>query len=185
MQSTHARKRLPLALGLALALVVPGSALAVESSSATSETLTIQAQITLTGIPASIAYGSGLGGDTLSAGMPSVQVSTNNPSGYTFDWSATDLTASGGTIASTQRRLLADNGFCEPTQSTLGCWIDVVYRSGGSNAYPGPAGFRDVIANNEVAATDTYSLTLSVVISAAQVPGNYTGTATFFATTNP
>ena len=167
---------------VAAALLAAPAAYAVEQSSVISESLTVQAQLTMTGVPASIAYGTGLAGDTLSSGF-TVVITTNNPTGYHFDVAASDF-AGGGGIASTQRRFLVDNGACDPSQAVLGCWISPTWRSGGSNAYGGPAGTRVVLANNETTAADTYGMTLRVVLPSGATPGAYTGSATFYATTN-
>lgn len=94
------------AVALCAALVLPGASLA--STSTATETLTVQSQLTLTGVPASIAYGSGLGGTTLTGPAITANVTSNNGTGYAFTVASNNLTnGTGSSITATARRLLA------------------------------------------------------------------------------
>jgi hypothetical protein len=163
-----------------LALALPGAALGVSASSA--ETLTVQSQTTLTGVPASIAYGSGLGGTTLSASALSIGISTNAATGYTFSVSATNLTSSAGSIQSTNRLFLVS-----ATCDAAGCTVGSKWKTAPGGSYTGPAGTAETIStsasNNSTA--HSYSVTPKVAIPSGALAGDYTGTLTFAAVANP
>lgn len=174
------------ALTLALTLAIPASTLAI--SQASSETLTVTSTISLTGVPASLAYGSGLGGATLTAPNFSATGITNNVAGAKFTVQATDLsrTGGGGTIASTARRLRVT---LAQAPAPPGASVTAPYNAAApGGAYPGPAGTASQIAN-VTQATDSAGVVLSVdasvVVPANAVPGAYTGTMTFSFTDNP
>lgn len=159
-----------LALAAAMALALPGAALGVSSTA--SETLTVQAQVTLTGVPASLAYGSGLGGATLTAPTFTASVSTNNPSGATFAVVASDLTNGANQIAASNRAFKLS-----PTGAPI--------------AYTGPAGTKQTLKtwaepiDGQTAASGQMPVTASVAVPAGAIPGAYTGSVTFHADVNP
>jgi len=163
-----------------LALAVPGAALGVSSTA--TETLTVQDQTTLTGVPASIAYGSGLGGTTLAASALSIGISTNAATGYTFSVSASNLTATAGTIQSTNRLFLVS-----ATCDSAGCSVGSKWKTAPGGTYSGPAGTAETIATSSMNNTTAHSYTVTpkVAIPSGALAGNYTGTVTFAAVANP
>jgi hypothetical protein len=155
-------------VAVALVLALPSVSLA--ASSTATETLTVQSQVTITGVPASIAYGSGLGGTTLSSSPMSIVVTTNNPTGLTFSAAATKLTGStwGGNIAVTNRSFTVNGGapiaytVAESAKQTLKTF---------ATATDATAGAMTVVSR--------------VAIPASAAPDSYAGSVTFHADVNP
>lgn len=146
------------------------------------ETLTVSPTSTLTGIPASIAYGSALAGaDAVSPSFATVTASTNNVTGFSVSWSATDLTGS-GTIPSTARSIqLASVGAGCATVGALSG-----YTTSPGKLYTGPANTAQSFVVSTVAGScNITTLRLHVAVPALAVSGNYTGTSTFAISENP
>jgi hypothetical protein len=173
------RRSLTLAVLVTALLVSPTLA----ASSTSTETLTVLPTTTLTGVPASIAYGSGIGGATLTSGSPfTMTATTNSATGLNVTWAASDLTGS-GTIAAQNNRYL------QMTSPGAGC-SSVGALSGYSTApgkvYSGVANSQQSIVTVASAASCAIAgVTLRVIIPAAATPGAYTGSTTFTATENP
>ena len=169
-----------LVAALSLVLSVAGTTLAASQSSSASESLTINSTISLVGVPASLSYGSGLGGETRTAPQFTITATTNNPTGLSGTITASNLTSNGNSIAATQRRFLASapnvgEGWTLDGGSTG--WI-----TAPGKAYPG-----SVMPWFAAAAAGSFSpkLTPSVVVPVAAVPGTYTGTLTISVSENP
>lgn len=167
-------------VGFALVLALPS--LALGASSTATETLTVQDQTTLTGVPASIAYGSGLGGTTLSGAALSIGISTNAATGYTFTVAATNLTATSGTIQSTARLFLVS-----ATCDSAGCTVPTKWKTAPGGSYSGPAGTAETVGSSSANNTSahTYAVTPKVAVPSGALSGSYTGTVTFAAVANP
>lgn len=174
MKDNRARKRLgpisTLFAVLAIASVGASPALAASTSATSSESLTVAASISLSGVPATIAYPSVTAGQTAVAPEFTAAVSSNNATGWTFAVNATDLTAGTLVIVKTQR---------EYTVSGTG----FTATGGGSpTAYPG-GDF--TLASRTTGGANNVFVTSRVVVPAAAAPGAYTGSAVFTASTNP
>ena len=75
-------------------LAMPSLALA--DSATSNETLTIEASITMTGVPATIDYGSGAPGDRLQAGSFTIHTQTNSYTGATLTTNGLGFDVGGG-----------------------------------------------------------------------------------------
>lgn len=183
---THVKKvrAAIVALTLALTLAIPASTFAVSSTS--TETLSVLSTTTMTGVPASLAYGSGLGGATLSAPEAHIAVATDNPTGANLSVQASDMarTGGGGTIASTARRVRLS--FSGTTAGWTATAPYVLNAAAPGNPYPGPANFSSQLANSTTATSGLIvDTTMSIVLPAGAVPGSYTGSVVFTLATNP
>jgi hypothetical protein len=162
-------------LAAVLTLTTAGQALAGSVQQNTAETLSVLSTATLTGVPASYAYGSGLAGDLRQGPSFTVTASTNNPTGGTIYWQTTDFTRTGGggTILATARRLQFN---AVPANCTLtsGPWL-----TAPGKAYTGIASTDNAICTAALAGTYVLdTVVLGVVIPAGANPGAYTGTTT-------
>lgn len=181
---TYAKKGRAAIVALALMLMLPTATFAVEATS--TETLTVQSTITMTGVPASLAYGSGLGGATLSAPEIHIALATNNFSGANLAVRASDLARTGGngTIASTARRVRISFSGTSTGWTATAPYVNNAAAPG--NAYPGPANATSQLANGTQATSGlVVDTVMSVVVPAGAVPGTYTGSVTFVFTDNP
>lgn len=170
-------------------LALPGTTLAASQSSSTAQTLTVNSTVTLTGVPASVNYGSGLGGVTLSgpANSTSIVGQTNNPTGLDLTVSFSDLarTGGGGTIVATANRLTVS-----ASTTSADCGASSPFASATTAAYAGPAGTAWTICSRSSAGSSTFAgsgktWTYQLDVPAAAVPGTYTGTATWSAVEKP
>lgn len=170
-------------IGLALALALPSSAFAASQSSPISEDLTVQSTLTLAGVPASVTYGTGLGGTTRAAAPFNLTTSTNSTAGMTLTWSATNLTNGGGSILASARSLKvgADPDSPTPTCNLPGGFA--TWGNGNGASYGAPAGTAKLVCDTLGATNITLSgVVLSVAVPANATPGVYSGTTTFTAT---
>ena len=97
MDKTRPIKRVALAVGAAsmLATSMVGAALAANDNGTTSATVNSMISVAA---PATIAFGAGVPGDTLSALDSTVTVISNNGAGYTLAVQGSDLTKTTNTI---------------------------------------------------------------------------------------
>lgn len=163
-----------------LALTVAAPAMAAPTSVAAPETLTVLATTSLTGVPASIAYGSGLAGSSRNNGSAfTMTASSNSVSGFAVSWAATDLTGP-GTIAANTRGLQlvnAGGGTCATVGALSG------YTTAPGKAYTGPAGTaQNIVVNTTAGSCAIGGVQLYVAIPVTAISGNYTGTTTFTVT---
>lgn len=159
---------------LALTLALAGPTLGATATQSASETLTVNSTLTLTGVPATLAYGSGVGGATLSAPAFTAVSTTNNPAGVVVSATVNALTSNGNTIALTNRSVLLAQGTS---------WTGCSEMSG--NALPFTKTFTAASMNlyqRTTAGTCEAVVTPKVTIPASAVPGAYTGTFTLTAT---
>lgn len=173
MQSTHAKKRS--ALGTILAVVAifaigVSPTLAASTSATSTESLTVTASISLSGVPASLSYPSVNAGQLAQAPEFTAAVSSNNATGWTFAVNATDLTAGSNVIVKTQREYsMAGTGY-------------TMTGGGSPTAYPGG----DFVLGSTTSGGSANVFTTSRVnVPANAAPGTYTGSAVFTASTNP
>jgi hypothetical protein len=166
----------PLTLALVASILLVSPVLGAASSPA-SETLTVSATTTLTGVPASIAYGASLAGNTVTSGSAMTwTASSNNGAGFTVNWAATNLTTTGGTIAAVPNRYLLLTG-AGTGCATVGALSG--YTTAPGMGYNGPAGSPQAIVNRTSNGTCAITgVVLSVTIPAGAVAGAYTGTTT-------
>lgn len=174
MKDNRARKRLgpisTLFAVLMVATVGASPALAASTSATSSESLTVTASISLSGVPATLTYSSVNAGQLSTAPEFSAAVSSNNVSGWTFAVNATALTAGAATIPATAREyVVSGTGFT----ATGG---------GSPTAYPG-GDF--TLASRTTGGANNVFVTSRVIVPAAAAPGAYTGQAVFTASTNP
>lgn len=171
-------RKLAILVALVATLAAPASVFAV--SSTVTETLTVQSQITMTGVPASYSFGSSLGGNTVSAPSFSVTITSNSPNGYAWDVSATDLSAGSQSIAATNRLFKVT----PPDPAT--CSVATKWTAAGGGSYTGPANTFERLCSTAGAGPDqTFAVVSKVAIPGSAVPGAYTGSVTFRAQVNP
>lgn len=175
MNPTNAKKRAAaVGLALALALALPGSALAATSGTV-SETLSIGSDISITGLPASIAYGQVSAGGTAEGTVNGIAVYTNDPNGLTLTLTASDLarTGGGGTIAKEQR------SFSVSMQSQgIGMTFASVtapFAGGAFVSYTGPVA---IGTSSGAIDASSFAIKVRVAVPTDAVPGDYTGTLT-------
>jgi len=163
---------------LSLVLSVAGTTLAASQSSTAAETLTVGSQVSVTNVPASLSYGSTIGGATLSANL-NVEMSTNHPTGVTLTLDASDLTRSGGgTIASTNRLFtFARNNSPFPSG------ITETHADGSEWSYTGSP--TTIASSSGPIGPANYAVVSKVFVPADATPGDYAGTLTFTVATNP
>lgn len=167
------RRFTSLFLGAVLALTVTTSAFAATSTAISSESLNVLATVSITGVPATIDYGSSPSGATVSSSPMTIVVSTNNAAGFNFTLTATNLTGA-GTIPSSARRINC-------TMTSAGTQFPGALCSGSDAAYPG--GSNVALGATNAAGDATFATTTKVVIPGSAPAGAYSGTLTFTATT--
>jgi hypothetical protein len=172
MQSTHARKRLGgLLLAILATLSFAAPAFAASTGGSSSETLAVVSAISISGIPASIDYGTASGGSNADAATIPLSVTTDNPNGWRLDLTATALTGA-GTIPATARsfRVMNAAGGAIPIGTFNGTYGP--YVAGGVNP---------VAADST--GTATFSLDARIAVPNGTPAGSYTGTLTFLVST--
>jgi hypothetical protein len=170
--NTSRRSRGATVAALFLTLALAGPTLGATATQSTSETLTVSPTISLTGLPATVAYGTGVAGDTRTSIMFDLNASTNNAAGLRLTWTTTNLTDGGSTIPFSQRHLLVT--------SASGCSLISPF----TTPYPQPYGVtagvdRPVCESAAPGAAGLSGVQLWVVIPPDAEPGAYTGTTTF------
>lgn len=189
MNTLNRRPRALLA-ALALTLALAGPASAATSTQQSSETLTVQSTVSLTGLPTSLAYGSGVTGSTLSAPAFTLTASTNSTAGLKVVWAATNLTSASGSIAASNRYLKIGS---EPTGSG-GALLQggiAMWANGDGNAYTGTGANGTTPGTDQTVATSAAAgdvvisgAVAKVKVPANAVPGSYAGTLVFRAIEN-
>lgn len=176
------RRILAVPLAFALLAMSAGASLAASTSSTTNMTLQVNSTLSLTGVPAAMDFGSGLGGTNKAtpAQTSSIVAQTNLTTGLKLNLSISDLTRVGGseTIAATNYRLSTSSqpsaADCPNAPAGLastspnypgGQWTICSRTSAGSLTFPG--------------GTLTWNFLLG--IPAGATPGSYTGTAVWTA----
>ena len=179
MNTTIMQARKPRALLAALALTLALATPALGVTSTTSETLTVDAQITLTGVPATLDYGNHLAGGLAAPMRFPVTVSGNSP--WTLTLAMSDLVSGDDVIPSTARKI--DNASSAPV---AGVTFTAPYAdTEGSAPYPGPADSPVEIMSASEPAEATLGVGVHVAIPATAAAGVYSGTLTFTATATP
>lgn len=178
----------PLSILAALALVASFAtpALAANPSPMTAtESLTITATTTLAGVPTTLSYGTALAGASVNTGTAfTITVTSNNGTGFNVFWAASDLTATGGTIAAPTNRSIVLTNAGGGTCATVGALSG--YSTAPGKAYTGPAGTAQSFVVNTAAGTCAIAgVKLYLAIPGAAVAAAYTGTSTFSVTENP
>lgn len=178
MTPTRAKKGASILIGLALALALPGAALAASQSSTAAESLTVGSQVSVTNVPTSLAYGSTIGGATLSANL-NVEMSTNHPTGVTLtlDASALSRTGGGGSIPSTNRLFTFTRN-----NSPFPSGISDTHVNGSEWSYTGSP--TAIASSSGPIGPANYAVVSKIFIPADAVPGDYAGTLTFTVATN-
>lgn len=157
---------------LALSLALAPAAMAATSQT-TNDSFTVNAAISITGVPATTSYGSLDGGQTSAVQTIDATIASNVP--WRFDVSGTDFArAGGGTLSKHQRQVLLS--------STGGDGV-------AFQVTPGPTAwqaFDDATltdgtadATGAVTASSNVRAELRVVIPGGTQPGNYSGSVTF------
>jgi hypothetical protein len=146
------RTRLAAVVALLMALAIPGAAFAASSQSS-AMTLTISSVISVSGVPASLDFGSPLAGTNANAPQFTVTYSSNGSA--TFTSSVTDLTASGGGLIAKANvsQSLASGSYAAADGATIASFG----AAGGSSSK---------------------TVDVRVAVPAAQQAGAYTGTYT-------
>lgn len=172
-------------MSLVLLAASAGSALAASTSSNTALSLQVNSTLSLTGVPASLDFGSGLGGarKLTPSQATSIVAQTNLTSGLKLNLSFTDLTRTGGveTVAASNYRLITS---AQP--SSTDCPNAIPNLASAAPSYPG--GEWTVCSRNTAGALNfpggTASWNFAIDIPAGATPGSYTGTATWTALEN-
>jgi hypothetical protein len=154
---------------LVLALALPATTLAASTSQTASESLSVASSITLSGVPASLAYGANSAGGVAAVPEFAMTVSSNAANGWFVAVNASDLTSGGGgTIAASNREYV------------LGCTGCTATGGGSPVAYTPDL----VLATRGSAGDGSVFTTSRIHIPSAAPAGSYTGSAIFTATTN-
>jgi len=175
------RRAIAVLASLALLALSAGTTLGASTSSNTALTLTVSSTLSLTGVPAALDFGSGLGGvRKLTPSQASVVADTNLSSGLALNLSFTDLTRTGGTdtIAASNFRLITSG---QP--SAADCPNAPAGLASSAPVYPG--GQWTLCSRNTAGsvafAGGTLEWSFAIDIPAAAPPGGYTATATWTA----
>ena len=158
----------------ALALSIAAAPAAFAAQQTTADSFTVNAAISITGVPATTSYGSLDGGQTSAVQTIDATVASNVP--WKFTISGTDFDrAGGGTLSKHQRQVLLSS-----TDGVGGPTFQVT---------PGPSSwqaFDDSTltdgtpdATGAVTAGSNVRAELRVVIPGGTQPGNYSGSVTF------
>jgi hypothetical protein len=169
-----ARTLLSLGLVAGLVLGVAPAAFAAEATEGSATTVTVNASIALSGIPATIAFPAGIVGDLTSAPDISAVVTTNNATGYSLAVTTSALTGASGspqTIAASAVGYAATTGVATATATADGAVVDAstALTLGGKSSMSDADGDIFVV---------TPTLTIPFVKS-----DDYSGTASFVAST--
>lgn len=167
------RKLTALALGTALALSMVGSAFAATDTQNANTTLNVNASITLTGLPATIDFGSGIVGDVVAAPQFTLNVETNNTAGYSLKFKASDMVS--GTPVET----------IPATAMTIEAATTATGATGSANAALAAADTYQVIGSStdrSVEAGDDFAVDVDLTIPFVRT-ATYTGTAAAEAST--
>lgn len=151
------------ALALTLALATPSLAASVPLQS--SETLTVLPNTTLTGVPATIDYGSIISG-VASGPLFTPVASSNNPTGLVLnvDSATAGFTSGANSIPRTARSFMAANGSANCNLGTG--WPKTLGVTGGLTICSTTSAQSNVKAD----------ITPKVTVPLNQAPGTYTGT---------
>jgi hypothetical protein len=150
-----------------LAALAASPVLAGNTDVTASDTVTVPSAVTITGVPASINYGTVAPGSVSPEKSYPITVSGNT--GFTFRLLGTALTGSAGTLSCGFRMLAFDQGtlanmqYVDSTNPSLGCQ--------STSTVTGSAG------------TTSFTVRLAIAIPASTAPGTYSGTVTFRAET--
>jgi hypothetical protein len=158
-----------LALAAMLVLMLPGATFAASATS--DETLTVESSVTMTGVPATIDYGSAPAGTRLVAAPFTISASTNSPTGATLSTNGLSFDVGGGfdSFGANARlyhvdELQAENEF-------------VAYDADDT-------AFQDIDVGTW-AASPTYTVTLAIDIPPTTYPTTVTSSVTFTYEVNP
>lgn len=152
---------------LALVLAVAPAAMAATIS----ESVTVNSVLTVTGIPASISYGTLDPGTT--SGVQSFTASVTANSGYTYRVSGSDFTGP-GTIGKVNR----ESKLALASGSTIASGLDN-WTNFANSAYDGS---NVVVTGN--AGSSSFLTELRLTIPGATAPGSYSGSITYTFTAN-
>ncbi len=162
----------PFALASILVLTVAGPALAANASASTAETLSVGYTTSITGVPATLDYGTGLAGTFVYTPKFTITVSTNDPNGLTLSWLPTAMTSGSDSIAAVYHYVYI-------TAST-GLTVQTGTYSFNSSAAPGMT----IASGTTAVANGTMDLELVVNVPTTQPAGSYSGTSTFTVSEN-
>lgn len=165
------RNAVAMIAALSLALSVTGAVFAA------SETVTVNPSQTFSGAPATIAYPAGNAGSTVTATGYAITAGTSNsPNGYTVNANFSNLTKSGGTIP-VSAHLVMLTGSVQSNTTKNNSYTGPI----GSDFWQPTAGVDDYLfkSTSPQATNDVVTVTNALAIPAGQLPGAYTGTATF------
>lgn len=169
-------------LAVLMALSSIGVAAAANQTSTAAETLTVLSTTTLTGVPATLSYGSGASG-RLAAPVMSIAVTSNNPTGVSLAIGAatTAFTSGSNTISRTARSFVAT----VPGGSTCALDTGANYWS-EPNGNPMPAtGGLTICQTSTVTSALNVDLTPRVTVPGATPAGTYTGSLVISVTEKP
>lgn len=182
MQSTRARSMRAILFAVIVGAAGASPAFAAEASSTVSESLTVQAYVSLTGVPATIAYGTSIGGDVKSGGTFELTAATNNAAGLRIEVAASDLTTGGGTIPKSNRAFVTPATFATACNWTGASHVAECFVPSGG-AYVEDGGGRMVIGQSSDANTRKLLVEPQVSVPASAPAGNYAGSFTVYAVT--
>jgi hypothetical protein len=143
------------ALGAILALALPGAAFAATTTSVTTATVTVNGVISMTGIPATYANGSGVAGAILTGPPFTITVASSDP--FVVSVAASDFVSGGNTIVADHTTLTFITGAT-------------------SLDYTGPAG-----VPMEIGTTTPLTEKVKMILPLTAHAGTYTGTLTWTA----
>jgi hypothetical protein len=157
------------AFAVALVLVLPMVALAETGTS--NESLTVESSVTMTGVPATIDYGSGPAGTTVVADPFTISTSTNSPTGATLRTNGLSFDVGGG--------------FDSFGAETRSYHVDGLQDDGVFVDYDADAeSFQDIDVGTWASSRD-WVITLRVAIPPTTYPTDVTSQVTFTYDVNP
>jgi hypothetical protein len=170
------------AAALAVLLVAASSVLGATAQQASSETLVVSTTTTLTGLPATLSYGSVLGGATASTSPFTLNAATNNANGLNVAYTASDFASGGNTIAATARSMLFTSaGSGCSSVGALSTW-----NVPPGKAHSGAAGTsQPMVTRPNPGSCAIAGVTMSVAVPGGAIPGTYAGTLTVTVTEIP
>ncbi|HET7182903.1 MAG TPA: hypothetical protein VFI15_11780 [Candidatus Limnocylindrales bacterium] len=159
------------AVSLAIAFMLALPTVALAETATSDETLTVESTVTMTGLPATIDYGSGPAGTTVTADPITITTSTNSMTGATFRTNGLAFDVGGG--------------FDSFGADARMYHVDGIQADGEFVAYDADeATFQDIDVGTWVSSRD-WVVTLAVAIPSTTIPSTVTSQVTFTYEVNP
>ena len=174
MTSIASIRKIVATLAIAFALAFPVGVFAANATGSTAETLVLGSSISMT-VTSVASYN---GGTVKEAGIDVQNLTTNNPTGLTVNWTTSNLTGTAGTIPTTKRSSAVwSYNVDNPVVPTFGpARAEGFYATSATSA---------LIVSTTTPIVDANVGGVMRVNTAGVAPGTYTGTLSFTASINP